>query len=190
MPRSRRVLGAARVDLDRDPPQLFHQRPIADDLGGAVEVDVLVVVADLGLGRRSEDRLRQLVGLEQILAAARSRRRCRSPCIPSSPTPRGSPAPRTRPGYISSLRTRIARSSTSSGTSAEMKWLGTMSSGQLEPEFGDPVQHLPLVGNRRRHHHVVDRDPVRGDHQQVVLPLVDLADLSGGMELQIGNGWH
>ncbi len=61
-----RVLGAARVDLDRDPPQLLHQRPVADDLGGAVEVDVLVVVADLGLGRRGEDRLRQLVGLEQV----------------------------------------------------------------------------------------------------------------------------
>ena len=53
-----------------------------------------------------------------------------------------------------------------------------MSRGQLEPEFRHPVQHLALVGDRRRHHHVVDRDPVGGDHQQVVLPLVDLADLA------------
>ena len=92
------VLGAARVDLDRDPPQLFHQRPVADDLGRAVEVDVLVVVADLGLGRRGEDRLRQLVGLEQVRPAARSRRPRRPPGIPSSPSRRGSRARRTRPG--------------------------------------------------------------------------------------------
>ena len=57
--------------------------------------------------------------------------------------------------------------------------------GQLEPEFRDPVQDLPLVGDRRRHHDVVDRDPVGGDHQQVVLPLVDLPDLAGGVELQV-----
>jgi len=60
-----RVLGTALVDLDRDPPQLFQQRPVADDLRRPLEVDVLVVVADIGLGRRREDRLRQLVGLDQ-----------------------------------------------------------------------------------------------------------------------------
>src|SRR5262249_55376264 len=63
--------------------------------------------------------------------------------------------------------------------------VGNDVAGQLEPEFGDPVQHLPLGGERRRHHDVVDRDPIRGDHQQVVLPLVDLADLPRGVELQV-----
>ena len=49
----------------RHPPQLLHERPVADELGRAVEVDVLVVLADLGLGGRSEDRLREAVGLTQ-----------------------------------------------------------------------------------------------------------------------------
>src|SRR5919106_571704 len=40
-------------------------RPGADDLRGALEVDVLVVVAELGLGRRGEDRLGQPLGLAQ-----------------------------------------------------------------------------------------------------------------------------
>ena len=57
------VVAGVLVELEGHPAQLLHQRPVADDLGGALEVDVLVVVADLGLGRRGEDRLRQPVGL-------------------------------------------------------------------------------------------------------------------------------
>src|SRR5260221_198156 len=61
-----RVLGAAPVDLGRDPTQLLHQRPVADDLSRPLEIDVLVVIADLGLGCGGEDRLRQLGGLEPV----------------------------------------------------------------------------------------------------------------------------
>ena len=60
-----RVGGAALVERDRQAAQLLQQLAVADDLGGAIEVHVLVVVADLGLGRRREDRLRQLLGLAQ-----------------------------------------------------------------------------------------------------------------------------
>ena len=59
--------------------------------------------------------------------------------------------------------------------------------GQPEPEDRHPVQHLALVGDRRRHHHVVGGDAVGGDHQQVVLPLVDLAHLPGGEEVEVGD---
>ncbi len=62
--------------------------------------------------------------------------------------------------------------------------------GQLEPEHRHLVQHLALVRDRRRHHDVIGRDPIGGDHQQVVLPLIDLANLAGGVELQIRYRGH
>ena len=62
-----RVVGGERVELDRQAAQLLEQRPVAEDLGGAVEVDVLVVVAHLGLRGGREDRLGQLVRLAQAL---------------------------------------------------------------------------------------------------------------------------
>ena len=59
MPRAQRDRRRLAVEADRD---VAHPRRElgADDLGGALEVDVLVVVAGLGLGRRREDRRRQL----------------------------------------------------------------------------------------------------------------------------------
>ena len=182
-----RLLGAALVDLDRDPAQLLQQRPVADDLGGAVEVDVLVVVADLGLGRGGEDRLRQLVGLEQV---------------------RRQLDPADRAAFLVFLPARAGEVAADDaldrvhlqplhphrpfgdllGDVLGDEVVGDDVRGQPEPEDRHPVQHLALVGDRRRHHHVVGGDAVGGDHQQVVVPLVDLADLAGGEELQIGDG--
>ncbi len=59
-----RVRGRERVQLDRHLAHPLHQRTVADQLGGALEVDRLVV-ADLGLRARREDRLGQLLGLAQ-----------------------------------------------------------------------------------------------------------------------------
>ena len=59
--------------------------------------------------------------------------------------------------------------------------------GGLEPEHRHLGQHPPLVGDRGGQDDVVGRDPVRGDHQQVVLDLVHLAHLARGMESQIGE---
>ena len=47
-----RVLGGEAVELDRDVAHARHQLAVADELGGAVEVDRLVV-ADVGLRRRA-----------------------------------------------------------------------------------------------------------------------------------------
>ena len=51
--------------------------------------------------------------------------------------------------------------------------------GALEPEGGQPGEHLALVGDRRGVHHVVGRDAVGGDQQQaVVADRVDVPDLA------------
>src|SRR3954467_15501755 len=42
-----RVVGGELVEGDRAPPQLLERAAVTEHLGGAVEVDVLVVVADL-----------------------------------------------------------------------------------------------------------------------------------------------
>ena len=49
-------------------------------------------------------------------------------------------------GYMSSLRARIARSVTSSGTSSEMKWLGTMSPLISNQKIDIWVNTFPLSG--------------------------------------------
>jgi hypothetical protein len=53
-----RMLGGERVQLERRVPDALHQRAVADERNCALEVDRLVV-ADVGLGARCEDRLGQ-----------------------------------------------------------------------------------------------------------------------------------
>ncbi len=51
--------------------------------------------------------------------------------------------------------------------------------GSLEPERGQPREHLALVRDRVRVHHVVRRDAVADHHQQAVVALrVHVADLA------------
>ena len=55
--------------------------------------------------------------------------------------------------------------------------------GPVEPERGQPGEHLALVGDRRRVHDVVGGDAVGRDQQQaIVARLVDVADLPLGDE--------
>jgi hypothetical protein len=61
------VRGAVLVDRDREAAQLLQQRAVADDLRGAVEVHVLVVVADLRLRGGREDRVGKLLRLLETL---------------------------------------------------------------------------------------------------------------------------
>ena len=81
-----RVLGGERVQLDRHLAHLLHQLAVADEFGGLLEVDRLVV-ALVRLGARREDRLRQLLGLAAARSAAGCPRPRRSPGSPSSPSP-------------------------------------------------------------------------------------------------------
>jgi hypothetical protein len=54
--------------------------------------------------------------------------------------------------------------------------------GQLEPEERDLREHLALVGDLGGQDHVIDRDPIRRDHDQLIAVLVDLADLAGARQ--------
>ena len=185
IPRPRRGRRRARRARSR-PPQLLHQRPVADDLGGPIEVDVLVVLADLGLGRRREDRLGKAVGLPQPGRELDPAHRARLAVLAPS-----------RAGQVSAHhafdRVHVEAPdadrppATSSGTSSEMKWFGHRSRGAVEPEHGHLVQDPPLVGDGVGHDHVVGGDPVRGDHQQVAVDLVHLAHLAGRVEAKVGE---
>ena len=60
--------------------------------------------------------------------------------------------------------------------------------GGLEPEHRHLGQHLALVGDRGRQDDVVGRDPVGGDHDDLVAVRVHLADLSRGDQSQVVEG--
>ena len=66
--------------------------------------------------------------------------------------------------------------------------VGADVAGGLEPEHRHLGQHPALVGDRGRQDDVVGRDPVGGDHQQVVVDLVHLAHLARGVEAKVGEG--
>jgi hypothetical protein len=175
----RRVL----VELDRDPLELGEQGPRADDLCRAVEVDVLVVVADLRLGGRCEDRRRQLLGLLQaggqldpadrlidlVLLPAGAGQVATDDALDRVHLEPLDPDPAAGDLLRHVLVEEVVRDDLA---------------GRLEPEDRHLGEHLALVGNRVGEDHVVGADPVRGDHDQILVRVVDLADLAGGMELQ------
>jgi hypothetical protein len=60
----------------------------------------------------------------------------------------------------------------------------------LEPEDGDAREHVALARYWRRMDDVVGRDPVGGDHQDLIAELVHLADLARSDQGQVGDGGH
>ena len=84
----------SRVERDRALLELAREVG-ADHVGQLLAADVLVV-ADLGLGRRREDRLRQPIGLAQAVRKAMPAHRRRCGGTPPSPIRPGSRARRTR----------------------------------------------------------------------------------------------
>ncbi len=176
------MVGGEGIQRDRQVAQLLHDRAVADDLGGLVEVDRLVV-ADVGLRRGREDRLGQLLGLPQALGQGDPRDGARRLVV--LPARAGDVAAHDaldgqhlelahvqRPaahlvGHVLGDRHEVVRH--------DVPRL-------VEPEGRQRGQHLALVGNRCRMHDVVRRDPVRGDHQDAVAEVVHLADLAGGQQ--------
>ena len=66
------------------------------------------------------------------------------------------------------------------GTSdAEITWFGTMSASWPNHHSDSWVKILPLSGDRRRQHDVVDAHPVGGDQDEIVTVRVQIADLAG-----------
>ncbi len=62
--------------------------------------------------------------------------------------------------------------------------------GQLEPEDRQAGEDGSLAWDRRRVDDVVGRDPVGGDHQDLLAELVHLADLAGRDQGQVGDRTH
>ena len=134
-----------------------REREVADPLGDVaadpadhrVEVDVLVVFADLGLGGRREDRLGQAVALAQ---AGRQRDAAHGPVLrgtPSSRSRRGSRGRRPRPAATSARRQTITRPRSvgrRSPASVESRWLGTIDRVSANQNRDRPVRTRPLSG--------------------------------------------
>ena len=149
----------------------------ADEVDGRVEGDVLVVHADLGLGRRREHRLRQLGGL---LQAARQR----LPCI----VPVGLVLLPRRAGEAAADDALDRRASRPAAEHHPPGQLGVLGLGRavgevggdqvvaehvaevLDPEGGHGREHPALVRDRLGHDDVEGGQPVGGDHQQVPSP--------------------
>ncbi len=172
IPRSSGPFRDVAVELEGHP--LYLVEPLlADERDGGRAVDVLVV-ARLGLGRRREDRLRQLVGLGE---------------------PGGQRVPADLAGGAVVLPARsgeIAANDAFDREHLEPAALGRASvvgereqvvrddpGGLGEPEPGEPGQHAPLVGDLGGQYDVERGDPVARDEQQTFLvERVDLTDLS------------
>ncbi len=203
IPRSRASIGDERVQRERDALHLVEAR-LADEVGGGVAVDVLVV-AGLRLRGRREDRLRQ---------------RC------DSTRPAGRRVAADRPGREVVLPARAGE--VAPHDALDRQHLETLALGRAAvvaqreqvvrhemPRAREPVrrearQHAALVGDLGRQHDVEGRDPVAGDEQQpVVVERVELADLAaptcvalsgmcvfllrervGGAGRRFGRGWR
>ena len=161
-----RVLGAAPVDRDRQPAQLLQQLAVADDLGGAVEVDVLVVVAHLGLGRGREDRLRQLLGLAQPGRQLDPADRAGGLVV--LPARAGDVAAHhaLHRHHLEPLDQHRAAAVLLGHVRVRDQVVGADVGRPVEPEGGQAGEHLALVGDRRRVHHVVGGDAVGRDQSR------------------------
>ena len=90
-------VAGAGVDGERQLPQLGGD--LGADLAGDLLVgDVLVVLADLGLGRRGEDRRGQLGAVDQALGQRQAADRAGLLVLREAGAGRGSRGPRTPPG--------------------------------------------------------------------------------------------
>ena len=129
--------------------------------GHRVEVDVLVVLAQLGLGRGREDRLGQPVALAQARRQRDAARRRRSPGSPSSRSRRGSRGRRPRPAgprpaadhHPAARRDRRRRPSATSCSAMRprpvgrpSRWFGTIDAVSANQNRDRPVRTRPLSG--------------------------------------------
>ena len=143
----------------------------------------------VGLGRRREDRLPAGGPIPAARPAARCRTPSRSPGTPSSRTPTGSRAPRTR----SSIGLRLPDQHR---PAAQQIGVGLRGGGEaarrpaqevvrddvrqlVEPERRQLGQHLALVRDAGAQHVVEGGDAVGGDQEQRVVRGRNVADFPG-----------
>src|SRR5688572_13155481 len=186
-----RVRGAQLVYGYRQPPQLLEELAVPDDLGRAIEVHVLVVVAHLGLGRRREDRLGELLGLlEPIRELDPTDRAGRPVVLPARPGDVAANDAFDR-CHLQALDQHRAPAELLGHVGDRDQVVRADVAGALEPEGRQPGQDLALVRDRRGVHDVVGRDPVRRHEQQPVLAYgVDIPHLPAGEVLESGSFAH
>src|SRR5436190_5719169 len=181
-----RVGGGELVQLDRDAAELLQQRPVADDLSRPVEVDVLVVVAYVGLGGLGEDRLRELLRLLESLGQADA---AHGPgglvVLPAGPRQVAADHALDR-DHLEPLHEHPAAPGVARHVRIRDEVVRADVLRTVEPEDGQAGEHPSLVRDGRGVHHVVRGDPVGGDHQQAVLPdRVDVPDLALRDQLEV-----
>jgi hypothetical protein len=186
-------VGAPAVDGQRQPPQLGGEDG-TDPTGDLVVGDVLVVVADRGLRRRGEQRLRQAAAVLE----PRGQRRTADPAgraVVGEPRAgevaagdaldgdHGQAPAQHRPAP---QRGGVRLQHVGVLAGARGHQVGGHEVGELaEPPDRQPGEHRTLVGHGRRQHHVVRAEAVARDQQQVVgVDLVQLADLAPRHEPQ------
>ena len=176
------VLGDRLVDGDRDVAQPPGELVGAHELRGPGQVDRLVV-ALLGLRRRREDRLRQLLGLLQAGGQLDAGDRARALVVLPARARDVAAHDALDRQHLQPLDPQrapalVGRHAVGGGEEV----VGHDLLRQPEPQDGEARQDLALVRDRRRMDDVVGRDPVGGDHQQVAVQVVDLADLALGQQ--------
>ena len=146
MPRSAAYAAAKRIDRKRRVAHLLGEIARRSSRRPRSKPMFSSCVADRGLGRRREDRLRQLARPGASPRAARCRTASRSPGNPSSPIRSGNRArsPRSAPASGACATTlRFAYSATSMpggstlATDLPVRWFGTRCAGLAEPEIRD-----------------------------------------------------
>ena len=172
---ARRCIGR-RLAVQRQRNCAHARRTVhTDALLDLREADVLVVPTELGLFRRREDRLRQLLGLAETLRQRDAADRTASLVV--LPPRADQVAAHDR---LDRERLQLARHHR---PAPHLRALGRrydalgIDAGQVvghymaepvEPEIGQGVEHASLVGDRLGHHDVERAEPIGGDDQQLV----------------------
>ena len=178
------MLGGEAVQLDRQPAQLLERLAVAEDLGGAVEAHVLVVVAHVGLGGRREDRLRKLLGLLQPLRQLDPAHGAGGLVVlpaRAGDVPAHDALDREHLEALDEHRATADLLGHPFGVGDDVVRHDV--AGPVEPEGRDAGQDLALSGDGRGVDRVVGGDAIRRHHQQSVALVVDLADLARRKQL-------
>lgn len=182
------VIGRLHIDLQRTVAQLVGAHP-ADQLDHPGKRNVLVVVAQCGLRRRSKQRCGELAGLDQ------ARRQGDTADLPGRLV-----VQQSRAGQVAASHTfhRKHLESPHHQRAAEhlvgdprvIRWPGQVVGriDKAEEEHAHGGQDAALVRDGAVEDIVVRRNPVGGDQQQVlVVDTVQLTNLAAGQMLVVGQ---
>ena len=186
---SRGILGSGLVNLEGQVANLRGD-VLAHDLAATLERNVLVVVADLGLRGRREQRLGKLGSLRQALGqlnAADGAVLVIGLLARTGQIAADDALDRNRLGLLDQhgaacevvtiLGKLLGEIRRVDGNEVVGNDVGKL----IEPECRDAVEHLSLKRNLVGENKVERRNAVGGDHQQVFTGIVDITNLATGI---------